>query len=67
MTQGDGFDRLRGTGAPTQKPLDRAKRPEEKKSEVIWRPVPGREWIEQSNETPPRYRTKDDPLTKGYR
>jgi len=35
--------------------------------DVKWYPVRDKPWLEQSNETPPRVRTKDDPLSKGYR
>lgn len=63
MSQGDGFDRVFGTGAPGSKPLD-PKAPKQKDAFVEkWTPVPGSPHLEQSNHTPPRLRTVVDPLS----
>lgn len=46
-------------------PLGAPKRPEPVKHDVRWYGVPGKPWLEQSNETPPRLRTR--PYMPGYR
>lgn len=62
----DLLDRVRGKGLPGSAPLGPVKR-DAKASSVVWRPVPGKPWLEQSNESPPRIRTVPHPIERGYR
>jgi hypothetical protein len=57
--QGDGFDRVHGTGIPDRQPLGPATKriPAGDAREIVWTKVPGKPYLEQSNETPPRLRT----------